>query len=233
MTSGSSNYKEAIRKLARLAEFYRINAMGVEGLFLEWIIRSLKPSKKAFVIIPDGILNRLNDNKLRKFIKDECIIDGIISLPIDAFYRNPKKTYILAITKKSEKTNDEREAHKQTEPVFTYLVSNIGETLDVRRFTIEENDLDEMVSLFNQFKGAKTAFGTTSKRCKIQPIDKFDPDQHWSVDRWWTKTEKVELGIEEIEHVVTGEEFLDLLKTENTEFARLVHEAEMIVKNGS
>jgi type I restriction-modification system DNA methylase subunit len=234
VTSGSSNYKEAIRKNARLADFYRINAMGVEGLFLEWIVRSLKPAKKAFVIIPDGILNRLNDNKLRKFIKDECIVDGIISLPIDAFYRNSKKTYILAITKKPERTSDEREAHKQTEPVFTYLVSDIGETLDVRRFTIEENDLkDEMVPLFNQFKGAKTAFGTTSKRCKIQSIDKFNPDQHWSVDRWWTKDEKVELGIEEVEHVVTGDEFLELLKTESTEFARLVHQAEMIIKNGS
>ncbi len=186
--------------------------MGVESLFLEWIINSLKPSRSAFVMIPDGILNRLNDNKMRAFIKEECILDGIISLPVNAFYRNPKKTYILAITKKSEKSPLLREAHKQTEPVFTYLVSNVGETLDVKRFPIEENDLHEVVSLYNQFKGAKVSFHTESKRCKIQSIDKFDtekPTSHWSVDRWWTKEEKVELGIEEQDTVMSLDEFID------------------------
>lgn len=41
VTSGSSNYKEAIKNDARYSAFYGINAIGVEGLFLEWIIRSL------------------------------------------------------------------------------------------------------------------------------------------------------------------------------------------------
>jgi len=208
VTSGSSNYKEAIKKDAVLSDFYKINAMGVEGLFLEWIIRSLKPSRKAFVIIPDGILNRLNDNKIRNFLKEECIIDGIISLPSNAFYTTPKKTYILAITKKSGKSHIERKEEKQTELVFTYLVSEVGETLDVNRFeTPDKNDLIEMVSLFNQFKGAKKSFKSNSLRCKIQPIEKFNPDEHWSVDRWWSKEEKIELGIEEKDTIVTLDEF--------------------------
>jgi len=192
----------------RLSDFYKVNAIGVEGLFLEWIIRSLKPSRKAFIVIPDGILNRLHDNKLRRFIKNECIIDGIISLPSNAFYTTPKKTYILAITKKDGWSEAERESDKQKVPVFTYLVSEIGETLDIKRFsTPDKNDLIEMVSLFNQFKGAKTAFKTTSLRCKIQPIDKFNPDEHWSVDRWWTKDEKIELRIEEEEIIMSLAEF--------------------------
>lgn len=223
VTSGSSNYKEAINKEGYLREFYKIQSMGVESLFLEWIINSLKPSRSAFVIIPDGILNRLNDRKLRAFIKEDCIIDGIISLPINAFYRNPKKTYILALTKKPEKTHVERKGHKQTEPVFTYLVSDLGETLDVKRFPIEENDLPEMVSLFNQFKGAKNSFCTDSKRCKIQPISKFDtadPTSHWSVDRWWVKEEKIELGIEEQDMVMSLDEFKE--KAEDIE--KKIHE---------
>jgi type I restriction-modification system DNA methylase subunit len=166
-------------------------------------------------MIPDGILNRLNDNKMRAFIKEECILDGIISLPVNAFYRNPKKTYILAITKKPEKTSNSRKEHKQTEPVFTYLVSNVGETLDVKRFPIEENDLNEMASLYNQFKGAKFSFHTESKRCKIQPIEKFDTiktTSHWSVDRWWSKEEKIELKIEEQDTVMSLDEFKDKTK---------------------
>jgi type I restriction enzyme M protein len=215
VTSGSSNYKESINDDAGLRKFYKTQGMGVESLFLEWIINSLKPSRSAFIMIPDGILNRLTDNKMRAFIKEECIIDGIISLPVNAFYRNPKKTYILAITKKPEKTSIQRKEHKQTEPVFTYLVSKVGETLDVKRFPVEENDLHEMVSLYNQFKGAKLSFHTESKRCKIQPIDKFDTDKptsHWSVDRWWSKEEKVELGIEEQDTIMSLDEFKDKTK---------------------
>jgi type I restriction enzyme M protein len=208
VTSGSSNYKNAIKENSDLEKFYKINALGVESLFLEWIVNSLKPSKKAFVIIPDGILNR-HDNKLREFIKKECIIDGIISLPVNAFYTTPKKTYILAITKKPFDSSTERQKTPQIENVFTYLASSVGETLDAKRFPIPENDLGEMVSLFNQFKGAKDSFVTDKKRCKIQPIEKFNLQNHWAVDRWWTKEEKIDLGIEEESSVVSLDEFLE------------------------
>lgn len=221
VTSGSSNYKEAIKNNSAYSNYYKVNAMGVEGLFLEWVIRSLKPSRKGFIIIPDGILNRLHDNKLRQFIKDECIIDGIISLPVNAFYTTPKKTYILAITKKSGRSSESRINEKQTDPVFTYLVSNIGETLDTNRFPIEENDLIEAVSLFNQFKGAKKSFKATSLRCKIQPFDKFDPNNHWSVDRWWNEEELVELGIKEEDRIMSLDEFGDAIKDSSIKLIEL------------
>ncbi|TAH33352.1 N-6 DNA methylase [Candidatus Saccharibacteria bacterium] len=209
VTSGSSNYKEAINKDGDLEDFYRVQGIGVEGLFMEWIVRSLKPGRKAFIIIPDGILHRLNDKRLRSFIKEQCYIDALISLPINAFYRTPKKTYILAVTKKENLTDHEREQNHQTNPVFTYLVSSIGETLDVNRFPTKDNDLPEAVSLFNQFKGAKDTFTSPSLRCKVQPIDKFDPGESWTVDRWWSEEEKVELGIEEEKVVLTIDEFVD------------------------
>jgi type I restriction-modification system DNA methylase subunit len=209
VTSGSSNYKDAIRDDANLRAFYQISGLGVESLFVEWIVRCLKPGRKAFIIIPDGIVNRLNEHKLRAFIQEECIIDALISLPVNAFYTTPKKTYILALTKKSEATSVERRAQKQTQPVLTFLVSNIGETLDVNRFPIAENNLPDMVSAFNQFKGAKNSYVPTSALCKIQPFSLFDPKQHWSVDRWWTREEKIALGIEEPDAVMTLQEFVD------------------------
>ncbi len=232
VTSGSSNYKDAIKNDSTLKEFYKINAIGVEGLFLEWIIRSLKPSAKAFVIIPDGILNRPKDERLRAFIKDECIIDGIISLPSNAFYTTPKKTYILAITKKSGKSEIERKEQIQTEPVFTYLASNIGETLDVNRFPIPENDLTEMVSLFNQFKGAKSSFEPIGKnRCKIQPIDLFIPKERWSVDRWWSKDERVELGVEEKTIILTLDEFKEKVQDTSEKMKELLSIEMALPKN--
>ncbi|MDH3324828.1 MAG: SAM-dependent methyltransferase [Candidatus Peregrinibacteria bacterium] len=208
VTSGSSNLKDEIKKDGELEEYYKVNAMGVEGLFMEWIIRALKPGGKAFVVVPDGIFNRQNDAKLRKFIIDECFLDAIISLPEKTFFTTPKKTYILGITKK---TNS---AIQQKYPVFTYLVSEIGETRDVYRFDIEQNDLQEAVTLFSFFKGNKEEFHkiNTDKRCKTQEVNKFRPEDHWSIDRWWSIEEKIDIGIEEKDKVITTEEFGETIK---------------------
>ncbi len=207
VTSGSSNLKEEISKDNELSKHYGINAMGVEGLFMEWIIKALKKGGKAFIVIPDGILNRINDKKLRKYILDECFIDAIISLPKKTFFTTIKKTYVLAITKKRD-INE-----KQENPVFTYLVSDIGETLDIYRHDTGTSDLEEGVKLFNQFKNTKDTFVTKDKRCKIIPINKFyeDIEKHWSIDRWWSSEEKIKLGIEDKQEEVDLGGFLELI----------------------
>jgi len=193
VTSGSSNLKEEIKKDGTLVNYYKINAIGVEGLFMEWIIRALKPNGKAFIIVPDGIFNRQNDKNLRQFIIDECYIDGIISLPLNTFFTTNKKTYILCLTKKANKKDS------QTDPVFTYLVSEMGESRDVYRFDIDQDDLSEAVTLYSFFKGNKSSFGkiNTDKRCKIFPFSDFvnSLENSWIIDKWWSEEERIELGI--------------------------------------
>ncbi|MFV0305014.1 MAG: N-6 DNA methylase [Moheibacter sp.] len=207
VTSGSSNLKDEIKKDGDLVNYYKINAIGVEGLFMEWIVRALKPNGKAFIIVPDGIFNRQNDKNLRQFLLDECYIDGIISLPIKTFFTTPKRTYVLCITKKPDNKSI------QTDPVFTYFVSEMGESRDVYRFDIEQDDLNEAVMLYSFFKGNKQNFAkiNTDVRCKIQPIEKFQPENHWCVERWWSKEEKEELGIEDENLKLKIEEFPTLL----------------------
>ncbi|MDE7293135.1 MAG: hypothetical protein K2N72_01790 [Oscillospiraceae bacterium] len=100
---------------------------------------------------------------------------------------------------------------KQTTPVFTYLCSEIGETRDVYRFDIEQNDLETASDLFNMFKGAKNKFKSDDKRCKIVAIDDFYEGTHWSIDRWWTREEKIDLGIEENVDAITLEDYIGLL----------------------
>ncbi len=210
VTSGSGNLKDEIKKDGDLINYYKINAMGVEGLFMEWIIRALKPGGKAFVVVPDGILNRQNDKNLRKFILDECNIDGLISLPLNTFFTTNKKTYILCLTKKENKQK------VQTSPVFTYLVSEIGESRNIYRFDIEQNDLHEAVTLYSFFKGNKSEFGkmNTDKRCKIQPIERFieQIEKDWVIDKWWSEQEKIELGVTEKSEKVTLLEFASIIE---------------------
>lgn len=205
VTSGSSNLKEEISKDKDLENYYKINGMGVEGLFMEWIIRALKPNGKAFVVVPDGLLNRKNDARLREFIKNECFIDAIISLPLNTFFSTSKKTYILAITKK------QRSEQIQIAPVFTYLVSEIGESRDNYRFDIDQDDLSEAVNQFNQFKGAKACRQTDDDRRKVLNIDWFDDLDSWVIDNCWSKEEKINLGVLKQDEIISVDEFASLM----------------------
>ncbi len=203
VTSWSRILKEEIENDWNKKDFYKINWMGVEWLAIEWIVRKLKKWWKAFVVVPDWIFNRLNDNRLRKFIIEECFINWIISLPINTFFTTPKKTYILALTKKDNK-------EKQTKSVFTYLVSDIWETLDVYRFDTWNSDLEKAKKLFRMFDWNEEFFESSDPRCKIQEIKKFKEEinNNWTVDRWWTMEEKIELWIEEKEEILDLKAFL-------------------------
>jgi len=210
VTSGSSNLKEEISKdTTGLKNHYKVNAMGVEGLFMEWIIKALKPGGKAFVVIPDGLLNRQNDKNMRQYIINECLVDALISLPINTFFTTNKKTYILGLTKKTDRKQI------QTDPVFTYLVSEIGETRDVYRFDIDQSDLNEAVTLFSFFKGNKEKYAefNTDKRCKVIPSKYFSEniDSNWIIDKLWSEKEKIELGIVEENKSVSMFEFSSII----------------------
>lgn len=215
VTSGSSIIKEELEKTSHTRNVYTVSTLGLEGLSIQWIIKSLKIGGKAFVLIPDGILARINGKKLRDHILSECYLDAIISLPDRTFFANFEQTYILVITKKSNPRD------VQTEPVFTYIVSNIGERLtSIKREEIPENDLPEMERLFHIFMGArndsKSMVEKESLRCKVQDITRFRKDTHWVVDRWWNREEKIRLGIMESHESASKQEIDDAIKDLNS-----------------
>ena len=242
--SGSSNLKDEISKKTSieieqkqksiLEQHYAINAMGVEGLFMEWIIRALKPGGQAFIVVPDGIMNRANDRRLRNFILDECNINAIISLPLNTFFTTNKKTYIMALTKKYPITsNGISRKDRQKTPVFTYLCSEIGETRDVYRFDIKQNDLDVAVTLYNAFKGVRGPLPIVDKRCKIVSIDEFYTGSHWSVERWWTREEKIEIGIEDEVDLISIEDFISIIDDAASTLTEFTEPLRELVKKNS
>jgi len=209
ITSGVTTIRRQIEEEG-LTDYYKNSGKGVEGLCLKWIIKNLKRKGQAFIVLPDSIFNVFANKVLRDEIKKNCYINGIISLPKKTFFNTPKKTYVLILTKK-DCDEDECENLKQDFPIFTYLVSNIGETLNVNRFEISENDLDTAKNLFNQFKGSPQSFKTDDPRCKLQPIEKFENEKYWTIDKWWTKEEKIKLGIIEKDEILTFSDFTSLL----------------------
>ena len=122
----------------------------------------------------------------------------------------------MAIEKKSE-------ARKQQHPVFAYIVREVGETRDAKRIKIARNDLDDMVTLFRQFRAAPGGFTPRSAQCKVVPFDTVAKLNDWRVDRrWWTYEERVDLGLETPQRAVDYETFvteIDALGAELREVA--------------
>lgn len=222
-----------IKNLANKTGQYTCKGLGLEALFMEWIVKSLAEGGTALIVIPDGILSNLANKKLREYILDRCFLEGIISLPINTFFGTPKKTYILAIRKKY--SNELGNTEKQKEPVFSYICNSIGETLDSYRFDIDENHLEEAVNQYRLYKAAsnkmnfKAIFydelGTpiVDKKNKLIPIEEFyaNVDSSWIIDNYWSDEEKIELGLKEETNVMTISElqnFIDTIIEEMNEY---------------
>ncbi len=222
-----------IKNFANATGNYKCNGLGLEALFLEWIIKSLKEAGTALIVIPDGILSNIANTNLRTFILKRCIIEGIISLPINTFFGTPKKTYILAIKKKA--TDDLDNTEKQTNPVFTYICNSIGESLDSYRFDIDDNDLEEAVNQYKLFQAAPNkskfkaiAFNSEEqpyidKKCKLISIQDFydKVGRGWIIDNYWTDEEKIELGFKKEVNVMSISElqsFIDVIVDDMNEY---------------
>lgn len=209
-------YQDAtITKLASDTGFYKAKGNGVEALFLEWIIRSLKYGGTANIVLPDGIFANLGNTNLKELIIKSCFIESIISLPINSFFNTPKKTYILTLRKKTEKEFDD--GVTQSYKIFCYICKSIGETLDTYRFdTPDDNDLHEAVNKYNSYKNLpdknniqepfKSWFDNDGKM-KLLSIDKFPIDDNWNIDNFWSDEEKIQLGFKEADDIMTLDEF--------------------------
>ncbi|MCY4557869.1 MAG: N-6 DNA methylase [Chloroflexi bacterium] len=199
VTSGSRALQNAIAASDGTKKFYDLGLKGTEGLALNWIIKHLRPGGEALVIVPDSVLRR---KKELGALRDDFVINAIVSLPSKTFYATPRKTYILALERK---VGDQ----EQCTPVFAYLVRETGETRNAKRIpTPEKNDLTKMESLFGQFLGAKSQFRSDDPLCKVVSFEDVKAKSDWRVDRWWGYEERVELGLEEPHPKVSEEAFM-------------------------
>ncbi|MDE6252158.1 MAG: N-6 DNA methylase [Lachnospiraceae bacterium] len=191
---------------------YTTGGRGIEALFTEWIIKSIKPGGTANIILPDGIFTNIGNDKLKQLILDNCYIDSIISLPVGTFFNTPKKTFILTLHKRTEE-----EIHKeQPYPVYIYLCSTIGETMDTYRFDISESDLHDSVDLYSLYRSNREntiaiAAVEDNPRAKLISIEKFGSNENWNIELFWTEEEKVELGIKKKDNSMSLDEFNDYI----------------------
>lgn len=191
---------------------YTTGGRGIEALFTEWIVKSLKKGGKANVILPDGIFTNIANDKLKQLILSTCYIESIISLPVGTFFNTPKKTFILTL----HKCTDSEKVVRQPYPIFTYLCSTIGETMDRYRRDIDENDLKDAVALYTLYKSNKEhpivkEAVYDNPRAKLIDVDKFKKDESWDINLFWSDKEKEALGIKKKDNTMSLEEFNDYI----------------------
>lgn len=198
---------------------YTLGGAGVEAMFLEWILKSLNYGGIANIVLPDGIFSNVSNKKLKEYILNNCYIESIISLPVNTFFNTPKKTYILTVKKKNKKEIENNV--KQNYPVFSYICTSIGETLDTYRFDDNKNnDLHEAVCKYNNFKNLsdkihimepfKTYF-SNDKKFKAINIEEFSEDRSWIIENWWTEEEKILLGLRKKKNESSIDDFRQLI----------------------
>lgn len=75
--------------------------------FVEHIVRALKPSGRAAVIVPDNVLFEDNTGKrLRGWLMELCDVHTLLRLPVGLFYAQGIKTNVLFFTRgRSDKAN--------------------------------------------------------------------------------------------------------------------------------
>lgn len=191
VVTGTSTQRKMLAEDPILASYYSVPGSGVENLCLQEIVAGLRPGARALVVVPDGLLLRHSEEALKRHLLRQCVLEAVVSLPKDTFYSTAKKTYVLVFRKKQHA--DER----QRTGVLTYLVGEVGETRDAKRFPVERNDLPTLVSAFRRFQADPEAYSgedpaerLADERARVEPIESFLPEEHWLVDRWRPEAER-------------------------------------------
>lgn len=137
---GDTTVNFPFNESSKTGELTVINSQRLEINFLIKIVDMLKPTGKAMVIIPDGILEATTLSPLREWFLRYCKLEKIISLPKHAFapYTH-EKTYAIFFEKRT--TPLECISLIEHDPdVWMYIVDNDGYANSDKRFRTDRVD---------------------------------------------------------------------------------------------
>lgn len=96
-------------------------------------VQLLKPTYKALIIVPDGLLEAPSLQAMREWLLCSCKINAIISLPKFSFAPYTKeKTYVLFIQKRINHIESIEEL--KSEKIYAYIVDNDGHANSDKRY---------------------------------------------------------------------------------------------------
>lgn len=125
------------------------------------VLKALKPTGKAGIILPHGILFRGNaEETIRKAIIKKKWIKGIVSLPANLFYGTGIPACIIVVDKENA---DKREG------IF-FIDASDGYKKDGNKNRLREQDIEKIVQTFNN----RTEIKGYSRLVSFEEIEKND-----------------------------------------------------------
>ena len=125
---------------------FGVQSTRAEVLFVDYIMEHLKPTGRAGIVVPEGIIFQTGTayKTLRKKLVEDCLV-GVISLPAGVFQPySGVKTSILILDK---------ELNQKSDSIFFAKVENDGFSLGAKRRPINKDDLpiikQEIYELFS------------------------------------------------------------------------------------
>ena len=124
---------------------FGVKSTKAEVLFADYIMEHLKPSGRAGIIVPEGVIFQTGNayKTLRKKLVEDCLV-GVISLPAGVFQPySGVKTSVLILDK---------ELNQKSDNIFFARVENDGFSLSSQRKPTEKNDLPRTISDYIRWK---------------------------------------------------------------------------------
>lgn len=137
-------YKEALKQVndnvgKSLLSLYKIDNGLTEVLFIERCLNLLKPGGRMGIVLPEGVLNNSNLQKVREFVESKAKILLIVSIPQDVFMASGAtvKPSLLFFKKFNEEearqyAEIKQQATTEVDAVYEEELSQIEEKLSKR-----------------------------------------------------------------------------------------------------
>ncbi|MEK4254447.1 type I restriction-modification system subunit M [Ureibacillus sp. FSL K6-2830] len=211
---GSLDYEAVSNDLLKIAKTKK-----TELLFLSLFIRILKPGGRAAVIVPDGVLfgSSTAHKAIRKEIIENHKLEAIISMPSGVFkpYAGVSTAIIIFTKTGAGGTNH----------VWFYDMKADGFSLDDKRTPIEENDIPDIISRFNNLEAEKERKRT--EQSFFVPIEELRENEYdLSINKY------KEIEYEEIEYE-NPMEILEKIGTYEKEIMDGLKEIENLIKGAN
>lgn len=194
VVSGSRDYGKIISQDNRRMKYFDQKCSGIEGLFVQFVVKALKTNGEAWILLPETFFLRTPDKGLRNWLIRNCQIRFIAILPVNVFYNTPKKVVIINLKKRTrEESITTIKDHLENEKTCLFIVSEIGETRDVKRLPCE-TDLPDMVEIFKQYKAGIDVNGINERGVSIPTSELYDKSTI-NLKQFWKKELAIKLGI--------------------------------------
>lgn len=151
-------YKEALKQVndnigKPLLDLYKIGNGLTEVLFIERCLNLLKPGGRMGIVLPEGVLNNSNLQKVREFVESKAKILLIVSIPQDVFMASgatvkPSLLFFKKFTEKeAEEYNQiEKDAIKTVDVKYFNELSTIESQLEKRGKEAVSKDVKKILN---------------------------------------------------------------------------------------